>query len=210
MCNVYGPNREVVVSMDRIAAPLFGIITYSVQLCVMSKTPQGPRYWTAQRNRYSPQNPGKLEHFVTGPLHSLEIERPIDGIVRLAKQNTFVPEDFIRANAIPRGKLTFYELVDSPFGNGWCPHIQPQVQYVYEIVTDQCINPIARGLQISRLYVLNAQELLQGLQNRLFTGSAVMAWIDAFVRNGNVDAENEKDFAAICMRLHRKFGLLGE
>ena len=207
MCNVYGPDGEVVVSMDKAAAPLFGIITYSVQMCVISKTLKGVMFWAAQRSQHNLRHAGMLEHFVSGPLKAGE--RPIDGIVRLATQNTFMPEEFIRAKARPRGTLTYNELTH-PLVRDECTLLQPQVQYVYEIVAEQPIIPVARGLQVSNFHVLRAQELLQALQNRMFTAGAVMTWVDAFVRNGNIDADNEKNFVAICMRLHRKFGLIGE
>src|SRR5271156_6607103 len=46
---VYGFKKELVLNIERVAAPLFGIVTYGVQLLAYQDNADGPSIWVARR-----------------------------------------------------------------------------------------------------------------------------------------------------------------
>lgn len=81
--SVYGPSKEVVLSIEKLAAPLFGIITYGVQLLAYrddNDNSSSLKLWIARRAKTKRTFPGMLDSTVGGSLTTGET--PFECLVR--------------------------------------------------------------------------------------------------------------------------------
>lgn len=81
--SVYGPSKEVVLSIEKLAAPLFGIITYGVQLLAYRDDDDNSsslKLWIARRAKTKRTFPGMLDSTVGGSLTTGET--PFECLVR--------------------------------------------------------------------------------------------------------------------------------
>jgi isopentenyldiphosphate isomerase len=195
---LYSSTGEHVLDMDLVGVDQFGIVTYGVHLTAYVETSEGRMYWVPRRSKTKSTFPGMLDNSVAGNL--ISTERPIDGIVREVAEEAGISEEYTRANIRACGTVT-YQMSETNAGD---PGTQHHTQYVYELELRPDIKPFPFDGEVEEFQLMCAQGIFEALHRGEFKPNTTMTWIAHFIRHGILNAENEKDLAEICARLHRK------
>ncbi len=199
--SVYGPAKELVVSIERLAAPLFGIITYGVQLLVYRDDPDGLRVWIARRAKTKRTFPGMLDSTVGGSLPTGET--PVQCLIRESGEEASIPEQMVRDLARACGTVNYVDISDSR-GGGEPGLLTPEVQFTYEMKVGTDFIPKPGDNEVESFTLLDVEELRKALGNGEFTPANGCIVLDFFVRHGIINYENEENYIEIASRLHRK------
>lgn len=198
---IYGPKKELVLSMEGAATPLFGVVRYGVQLLAYQKADAGISVWIARRAKSKKTFPGMLDSTVGGSLPTGE--SPFECLVREAEEEASFSPSLIRDLAKPCGTLSYINITDQRTG-GELGLICPEVQYLYEMQLPENIKPRPGEDDVEEITLLNVEQLKYELATGQFTPTHGCVLLDFFIRHGILTAENEPDYIEITSRLHRK------
>lgn len=202
MYPVYAPNGDFLLEMERCASPLFGIVTYGVHISCYTDDGNGPlRLWVPRRARTKQTYPGMLDNTVAGGMSTGE--KPFECVVRESMEEASLPEDVVRANAVPTGCITYFYVRD-PRAGGELGLLQPEIEYVYDIKLDPSIIPKPFDFEVEDFCLLTVDEIKVALANGEFKPNCALVLIDFFIRHGILTPENEPDYLEIMARLHRR------
>lgn len=201
MYPVYAPDGELLLEMERCASPLFGIVTYGVHITCYVEDENGLRFWVPRRARTKQTYPGMLDNSVAGGMSTGE--KPFDCVVREAMEEASLPEDVVKANAVPVGCVSYFYVRD-PRAGGESGLMQPEVEYVYDVKLDPSIVPKPGDLEVEDFRLFTVEETKRALANREFKPNCALVLIDFFLRHGILTPENEPDYLEIMGRLHRR------
>ena len=201
---IYGPRGEVLMSMERAATPLFGVVTYGVHMIAYVKDQQDReemKIWVPRRASTKQTYPGMMDNTVAGGITTGE--KVLDCLVREALEEASLPETFVRENARPCGTVTYFHVRDERAGGetGLC---QPECQYVYdlELPGDVVLSPGDDEAVDFRL--LSVEEVRMALGRGEFKPNCAVVLLDFFVRHGVLTPENDRDYIELVSRLHRR------
>lgn len=197
---VYGPNGNLLFSMERSAAALFGIVTYGVHMTGYVETADGMKIWTPRRSPTKQTYPGMMDNTVAGGLSTGE--QPFDCLIRESMEEASIPEEIVR-QAKATGTMTYFYVRDERAGGevGLC---QPEVQYVYDLILPENVIPTPGDNEAVDFQLLSIAEVYSAMQEGKFKPNCAMLLVDFFVRHGIISAENEPDYLEIISRLHRR------
>jgi 8-oxo-dGTP pyrophosphatase MutT (NUDIX family) len=197
---VYGPRRELVLSMERSATPLLGVVQYGVHMTGFVRTSDGLKIWVPRRSQTKQTYPGMMDNTVAGGLSTGE--QPFECLIREAAEEASLPEDIAR-RAKPCGTLTYFHVRDARAGGeiGLC---QPELQYIFdlELPEDVILKPGDNEAVDFRL--LSVGEVQAAMAEGRFKPNCALLLIEFFVRHGIVTADNEPGYIEIVSRCHRK------
>ena len=197
---VYGPNKELVLGIERAAAPLFGVVTYGVQLLAFQENTEGVSLWIARRKKTKRTYPSMLDSTVGGSLPTGE--SPFECLVRECEEEASFPEELIREKAIAVGTVNYLSISDERRG-GEVGLLCPEVQFTYEMKIPEDIIPKPGDNEAEEIMLLSIDDLKVALGKGEFTPANGCIVLDFFVRHGILNFENEKDYIEIASRLHR-------
>jgi 8-oxo-dGTP pyrophosphatase MutT (NUDIX family) len=198
---VYGPDKELVLSMWRAGAPLFGIVTYGVQMLAYHSISEGIYgIWIARRAKTKRTYPGMLNCTVGGSMSTGET--PFECLVREAEEEASLPEDLVRARAKACGTVNYVCMTDER-GGGELGLMCPEVMFTYEMNLPHYMMPTPNDGEAETIDLLTIDEVQTALGGGEFTPTNGCVVIDFFVRHGIITFENEKDYVEIASRLHR-------
>jgi 8-oxo-dGTP pyrophosphatase MutT (NUDIX family) len=198
---VYGPEKELILSIERVAAPLFGIVTYGVQLLAYQQPSEGVyKIWIARRAKTKRTYPSMLDSTVGGSLPTGE--KPFECLIRESIEEASFPEELVRAHAKACGTVNYVCLTDHRAG-GEVGLMCPEVQFTYEIQLPEDITPVPGDGEAESIILFTIDELKSALAKGDFTPANGCIVLDFFVRHGIITYENEKDYIDIASRLHR-------
>lgn len=198
---VYCPRGELVLSIERAAASLFGIVTYAVHMITYVNSPGGLQFWVPRRSATKNSYPGMLDNSVGGSVRTGE--RPIDCLIREAEEEASLPEDLVKEKVQACGVLTYFLIWDERAG-GETGLLEPQVQYVYEMEIASDVIPTPGDGEAESFQLMDLESIKTVMCSGEFKPNCVMTILDFFIRHGILNAENEKDYIEIVSRLHRK------
>lgn len=206
---VYGPKpkKELLLSIERSASPLFGIVTYGVHLTayqleeVEGKTQY--KIWVPRRARNKQTYGGMLDNTVAGG--TATGEGFFESLVRECGEEASLPEDFVRKNVKQCGAVTYFYIRDERAG-GETGLFQPECQNVYdlELPNDGSVVPKPNDDEVEEFYLWSVDEVRAALSKREFKPNCALVIIDFLIRHGLLTVENERDYIEICARLHRR------
>lgn len=197
---VYGPGKELVLSIERAAAPLFGVVTYGVQLLAYQDTAEGYKIWVARRAKTKSTFPGMLDSTVGGSLPTGET--PFECLVRESEEEASFPPKMTRQMADACGTLNYLCLTDERSG-GEIGCFTPEIQFLYEMKVEQDVVPIPGDNEAEEITLMNIEQLKEALAKGEFTPANGCVVLDFFIRHGLLTFENEPDYIEIAARLHR-------
>lgn len=200
---VYGPGKELIVNIERCAAPLFGTTTYGVQLIAYQEGVPGMSLWIARRSKTKRTYPGMLDSTVGGSMPTGET--PLECLVREAGEEASFSEDLVRANAKACGTVSYICKTDER-GGGELGLICPEVQFTYEMKLPDDVIPKPGDGEAESIELFGIKEIQDALRKGAFTPANGCIVIDFFIRHGVITFENEKDYIEITSRLHRSLG----
>jgi 8-oxo-dGTP pyrophosphatase MutT (NUDIX family) len=203
--SVYGRGREVLMGMERSATPLFGVVTYGVHMTAYVKggaqEPGEWKIWAPRRAMGKQMCPGMLDNTVAGGV--TVGEKPLDCLVREAKEEASLPEEIVRRNARACGTVTYFHVKDDSAGGakGLC---QPECQYVYDLELSADVVPMPDDNEAEDFRLLEVEEVKTALAEGKFKANCALVLLDFFVRHGILTPENEPDYIEIVSRFHRR------
>lgn len=197
---VYGPGRQLLFSMERSAAALFGIVTYGVHMTAYTQSEGGIKIWTPRRSPTKQTYPNMLDNTVAGGLSTGE--KPFDCLIRESMEEASIPADVVK-NAKPCGTMTYFYVRDERAGGevGLC---QPECQYVYDLVLPEDVIPKPGDNEAVDFQLMSLEEVKTAMAAGRFKPNCAMLLVDFFVRHGVITAENEPRYIEIVNRLHRR------
>lgn len=197
---IYGPNRELILSMERSASALFGIITYGVHMTAYVETDDGMKLWTPRRAETKQTYPGMMDNTVAGGLSTGE--EPFECLIRECEEEASIPEDIAR-QARCCGTLTYLHVRDARAGGevGLC---QPECQYIYDLKLPADMTPKPNDDEAIDFRLLSVAEVRAAMAGGKFKPNCALLLVEFFVRHGLLTPENEPDYIEIVSRLHRK------
>ena len=198
---VYGPNRELLLNIERAACPLFGVVTYGVHMMAYVQTREGMKLWVPRRARNKQTYGGMLDNTVAGGISTGE--EPFESLVREAAEEASLPEDLVRKRAKAVGTVTYFYVRDERAG-GETGLLQPECQYVYDLEVGEDVVPKPGDNEVEKFHLWTVEEIQVALGNGDFKPNCALVMLDFFVRHGILTQANEKDYIEIVSRLHRR------
>jgi len=207
---VYGPNREVLFSVERAASALFGITTYGCHMTAYTKSTaldfeeeesaQEIKIWVPRRAATKQTYGGMLDNTVAGGIATGE--SPFESMVRESAEEASLPSDMVRKHAKAVGTVTYFHIRDKRAG-GETRLLQPECQYVYDLELPEDVVPKPSDDEVEGFELKSVEEVKQALRGGEFKPNCAMVLLDFFVRHGVLTAEDE-GFIEIVARLHRR------
>ena len=199
--SVYDSQKQLVVSIERTAAPLFGIVTYGVQLLAYQKTSgNGLGIWIARRAKTKRTYPSLLDSTVGGGLPTGET--PFDCLIRESAEEASFSEDLIRTNAKACGTVNYVCRTDERAG-GELGLFTPEVQFTYEMELPPDVVPRPGDNEAEEITFMTVDKLRSALAAGEFTPANGCIVLDFLIRHGFITYEQEQDYIEIASRLHR-------
>lgn len=199
---VYGPDREIVLSMERNATPLFGVITYGIQLLACQKVESQYSIWISRRAQTKSTFPGLLDSTVGGSLPTGET--PHECLLREADEEASLPPSLTGDLATNCGVLNYVNITDER-GGGEIGLVRPEVQYLYEMQLPSDVTPIPGDTnEVESFRLMMVDEIKEKLAAGEFTPANGCVVLDFFIRHGILTPENEKHYIEIVSRLRRR------
>jgi 8-oxo-dGTP pyrophosphatase MutT (NUDIX family) len=200
---VYGPGGEHVFSVERSASALFGVVTYGVHLtCYTTDKETGEmKLWIPKRARTKQTYPGMLDNTVAGGIAAGE--QPFECLVREAMEEASLPEDVSR-KAKAAGCVTYFYIRDSRAG-GETGLLQPECQYIYDLdLSGEDVVCKPNDEEVEAFHLLGVDEVLEALGKAEFKPNCAVVMIEFLIRHGYITRENERHYAEIVQRCHRR------
>lgn len=197
---IYGPRRELLLSMERSATPLFGVVTYGVHMTAFVQEGHDMKIWVPKRATTKQTYPGMMDSTVAGGLTTGE--KPFNCLIREAKEEASLPEAVVRS-AKPCGTLTYFHVRDARAGGetGLC---QPECQYLYDLELGPETVPTPGDDEAVDFQLLSVEEVQKAMAAGQFKPNCALVLLEFFVRHGILTDENEPDYIEIVARLHRR------
>jgi 8-oxo-dGTP pyrophosphatase MutT (NUDIX family) len=199
---VLGPNEDLVLSMERAASTLFGIVTYGVHLIAFEDTKDGLNIWVSRRSKSKLTYGGMLDSCVGG---SLTVgESPFECLVREADEEASFPQTLIREKAKACGSVKYFLIRDERAG-GEVGMMQPECQFVYEIdLTGVKFEPTPNDQEVEQFQSYTTNGVKAAMAAGEFKPNCALIMMDFFIRHGILTKDNEKDYDEIVSRIHRE------
>lgn len=210
---VYGPNRELLFSVERAASGLFGIVTYGCHMTayMRSKRPKSEsevggeeeelKIWVPRRATTKQTYGGMLDNTVAGGIATGE--KPFESMVRECAEEASLPEELVRRHAKSAGTVTYFHIRDHRAG-GETRLLQPECQYVYDLELPEDVVPKPSDDEVEGFELKSVDEVKDALRNGEFKPNCALVLLDFFVRYGILTAEDD-GYIEIVARLHRRF-----
>lgn len=199
---VMGTDYPVVV--ERAGATLFGLVSRGVHMTVYTLTCGSLKIWTPRRSSHMRTYPGMLDNSVAGGIGM--DETPFQCLIREAEEEAGLSNELVRSEAISCGTLSYFQAWRSSPGSEY-QSLQPGLQYVYDLQVDEDVVLRPSDGEVAEFNLWSTEQVMQALRLGEYKPSCALVLIDFFIRHGVIRAENERDFAEIAARLHRRLPL---
>ncbi|KAI5455755.1 hypothetical protein BGZ63DRAFT_429633 [Mariannaea sp. PMI_226] len=187
-----------VLDMDRSGLDTFGVTSFSAHMIGFVNDGNGIKYWVPKRSSTKPTVPNKLDSTVAGVIRS--DEKPFDCIVRKTVAETSVPAEYVKANTISCGAIS-YQMSITSTGNPGCQHI---TSYLYEMEFKEGVVPRPENDEVDAFTLMTREDIMIALTNGDFVANRAMVWLAHFIRHGILTPENEPDFLKINQGLNKE------
>jgi 8-oxo-dGTP pyrophosphatase MutT (NUDIX family) len=201
---VYGPGKELVVSVERCAAQLFGILTYGVQLLAYQDNPEGISIWVARRATWKRSYPNMLDSTVGGSLPTGE--SPFECLLREGSEEAGLSPDFVKKNVVPCGTVN-YTCITDDYSRGEKGLLSPEVQFCYELKLPKDMALFPGEAAVQEIVLINVEQMKEALAKGEFAPLTGCLILDFFVRHGILTFENEPNYISIASRMHKALNM---
>lgn len=201
---VYDRGGALLLSMERAASCLFGIVTYGCHMTAFvsaADAPHGMRLWVPRRARTKQTYPGLLDNTVAGGI--VAGEGVLESMVREAAEEASLDADTMRHTARAAGTVTYFHIRDARAG-GETRLLQPECQYVYDLELDADTVPRPSDDEVESFALMTVDEVQGAMRSGGFKPNCALVLLDFFIRHGIITAENDQDYIEIVARLHRR------
>ena len=210
---VYGPNRELLFSIERSASALFGIVTYGCHMTAYTRSKRARsetevggeeeeeiKIWVPRRAKTKQTYGGMLDNTVAGGIATGET--PFESMVRESAEEASLPANLVRKHAKSVGTVSYFHIRDRRAG-GETRLLQPECQYVYDLELPEDVVPKPSDDEVAGFELMSVEEVKSALREGEFKPNCAMVLLDFFVRQGVLTA-GEEGYVEIVARLHRR------
>lgn len=198
--------KEMVVSMERAATPLFGVVTYGVHMTCYRYVEGGQlRLWTPTRAMDKKTYPGMMDNTVAGGVATGE--GAMECLVREAAEEASLSETIVREKAKAVGTVTYFHVRDHRAG-GETGLFQPECLYAFDLELPADVVPTPDDGEVHEFRLMSVEEVKRALAEGRFKPNCALVLLDFFIRHGILTPENEPDYVEIVSKLHRRLEFL--
>ena len=199
---VYGPNRELLFSIERAASALFGIVTYGCHMTAYTKKKgeEEMRIWVPRRAADKQTYGSMLDNTVAGGISTGETA--FESMVREAQEEATLSEDIVRKHTRATGTVTYFHIRDQRAG-GETRLLQPECQYVYDLELAEDVIPKPSDDEVAGFELMSVHEVKTAMRDGEFKPNCALVLLDFFIRHGILTAE-DTGYIEIVARLHRR------
>nr|POE66645.1 uncharacterized protein CFP56_72068 [Quercus suber] len=202
---VYGPNGDLLFSVERAASALFGVVTYGCHMTAYTKSRnedgEEMKLWVPRRSPTKQTYPGLLDNTVAGGIATGE--SPLESVIRESQEEASLSEELVRKDIKAAGTVTYFHIRDSRAG-GETRLLQPECQYVYDLELAEDVIPKPSDDEVAGFELMTVEQAKEALGNGDFKPNCAAVLIEFFIRHGLITSE-DKDYIEMCARLHRRF-----
>ena len=200
---VYGPDRKVLVNIERAGSALFGIMIYGIHMTGYVKTKDGLKIWVSRRSPTKQTYPSMLDNTVGGGIASGDM--PLESMLREAHEEASFPKELLVQNLKCCGTVSYFDIRDERAAPGAeTGLLQPECIYVYDLEVPEDFKPHPDDMEAEAFMLWDIPALQAALTRGEFKTNCALVLLDFFIRHGIVTPEEEKDYVEIVARLHRK------
>ncbi|EQL32713.1 hypothetical protein BDFG_05105 [Blastomyces dermatitidis ATCC 26199] len=195
--------EEVLGSMERAAACLFGIQTWGIHMTAYVVNDKGEYLlWVPKRSETKSTFPGMLDNSVAGGMATGET--PFECMLREADEEASIPRE-VAKNAIATGALRYiYERGADAGGEKGL--LQPECEYIYDLKLPANVILKPNDNEAANFILMPINDVITELKKGKFKSNCGIVIVDFLVRHGFITPEGESDYEEICSRMHRKLG----
>ncbi|KAL4571554.1 hypothetical protein LXL04_018315 [Taraxacum kok-saghyz] len=172
--------EQVYFSLERAAAPYFGIKAYGVHMCGYVEK-DGEKYlWVGKRSEMKPTYPGMLDHLVAGGLpHGIS---PGDNLVKECEEEAGIPSS-ISSRAIPVGAVSYMDIDGYRF--------KRDVLFCYDLKLPESFVPKNMDGEVGSFKLLPVPLVADVIRNTsFFKANCNLVIIDFLFRHGYIKPED--------------------
>lgn len=201
---VYGPDRSILVNIERAGSALFGIVIYGIHMTGYVKPPTGGlKIWVPRRSKTKQTYPGLLDNTVGGGIMSGE--NPFESILRKASEEASVPREYASAHIRSAGVVSYFDVRDERASPGTeTGLLQPECIYVYDLEVPLDFSPRPDDMEAEDFRLWGVEELQAAFAREEFNTKCALVLLDFFIRHGIITPEDDADYLEIVARLHRR------
>ena len=189
------------IGIERGGSPLFGMVTFGVHCTAYVETTAGPKIWAPRRARNKPTYAGMLDNTVAGGMAFGD--GAFATLVKESTEEADLPEELVRDHAKSCGTVSYF-LIQAKREGEESGLLQPTVKYVYDLILPDSVQLKPKDDEVESFELLTIDQVREALANGEFRPSSTMVLLDFLIRHGFVTAENERDYAEIVSRIHRR------
>ncbi|KAI0911346.1 hypothetical protein F4823DRAFT_308849 [Ustulina deusta] len=198
------------VTMERFAAPLFGILLQGAHMVayVRSRATEDDcgvisGLWIPRRAKHLFSSPNMLDSSVAGGIASGT--SALETIIKEAGEEAALPPELVRTRVRSTGLLTYISSTDAI--HGWLGEsglLCPGIVYIYDMELPVDVIPKPHDGEVGSYSLMSVGDVQAALLNNEFKPDAAVVIIDFLIRHGVITADNERNFVRINEHIHRR------
>jgi 8-oxo-dGTP pyrophosphatase MutT (NUDIX family) len=186
-------------SIERAAAPFFGLRAWGVHVNGIVRTRDGIRMWVARRASDRPVAPGKWDHIIAGGLPAGMTAR--ENLVKEAEEEAGLGPD-IAARAVAAGHVS-YCFADP------CHRLRPDTLLTFDLELPEGLEPRNTDGEVERFELWPLDRVAATVRDTPgFKTNCNLVIIDFLIRHGVIAPETTPEFQEIADGLRRPFPAL--
>jgi isopentenyldiphosphate isomerase len=201
---VYGPGGELLLTLERAASQLFGVVTYGAHMIAYRRASESPGdylIWVPRRAKTKQTFPSMLDNSVAGGI--TVGEGPWESIVREADEEASLPRS-IAEKAVSVGAVTYFYVSGTGSG-GEDGLMQPECQFLFDLdLTGADIELKPNDTEVESFKCMSVKEVKECLKQGEFKPNCAIVTIDFLIRHGLMTPEDEPQYVEILTRIHRR------
>lgn len=185
--------EQAYATIDRTAAPYFGLRAYGQHMNGYVRTPTGLKLWIARRSADRRNFPNKLDNMVAGGLpQDLGLQ---ENLLKECWEEASIPSE-LACLARPVGALTYCR--ETPIG------LKPDTLYCYDLELPEDFSPVNSDGEVAEFHLLRADEVAHIVKETDdFKLNCNLVIIDFLIRHGALGPE-DPDYLEIVEGLHER------
>ena len=189
------------VGLERSGSFLFGVVTFGVHCTGYVEGKEGLKIWAPRRARTKPTYGGMLDNTVAGGMAMGD--DAFTALVKEASEEASLPAKMVRDRVKACATVSYFHIQAKKEGEE-SGLLQPTCKYVYDLELPASAVPHAGDDEVEGFKLLTIDQVKQELEQGKFRPSSTLVLLDFLIRHGVITADNEKDYADIIPRLHRR------
>jgi isopentenyldiphosphate isomerase len=201
---IYGPGGELLLTVERAASQLFGVVTYGVHMTAYRRVPDSNgeyQIWVPRRAETKQTFASMLDNSVAGGI--TVGEGPWESLVREAEEEASLPRS-VAEKSISVGAVTYFYVSGAGSG-GEEGLLQPECQFLFDLdLTGMDVELKPNDAEVESFKCMSVSEVKECLKNGEFKPNCGIVTIDFLIRHGFIKSEDEPHYLELIARLHRR------